>query len=185
MTSTNLTILIRPFFALLIITSIGALQQVAHAQTTKTIDRTVRSEPLHYGITFTAEAPTDSSVLGHAFIIWQKEDDSKNMSTAEAIGFYPSGDPNLLQLIFGTPGAFDTDIGTPADFKLTVLVNSDLYQAALDSKSQWEQDGKYSLLWRNCTSHVANIAQALGLKTTNGNWQNPAAYLQDLMNNNN
>jgi hypothetical protein len=88
------------------------------------IDRRVRSENHNYGLTFAAEDPSESSKYGHAFIIWQQEDDSKRMSVADAIGFYPTGEPKL---ICGTNGALESDAATLSDLKLTVLLNSDLY----------------------------------------------------------
>jgi hypothetical protein len=159
--------------------------RAAEAIEAKTIDRTVRSETRHFGITFAAEAPSDTSTFGHAFIIWQREDDEKSMSTSDAIGFYPNGDPGNLDIIFGTPGGPDTDIATFANLKLTVLVNEDLYTLALARKSEWSNDGKFRLLWSNCTTHVAAIASAIGLNTSSGSWETPLSYVRDLMGNNN
>ncbi len=159
--------------------------RAAEAVEAKTIDRTVRSEARHFCITFAAESPNDTSTFGHAFIIWQREDDENAMSTSDAIGFYPSGDPGNLDMIFGTPGGPDTDVATFANVELTVLVNEDLYTLALARKTDWSKDGKFRLLWSNCTTHVAAIASAIGLNTSSGSWETPLSYIRDLMDNNN
>jgi hypothetical protein len=172
-------------FASIALPMSGFCSTIAWAQIVKTIDRRVRSDDHLFGLTFSAEKSSDASPLGHAFILWQAEDDSKQMSTSEAIGFYPAGDADGLKLIFGTAGDLESDVGTPADYKLTVLLNADQYQSALARKTNWEQDGTYDLLWNNCTTHVADIASSIGLTTSSGNWQPPENYLQDLMNNNN
>jgi hypothetical protein len=156
-----------------------------YAVTEKTIDRRVRSEARKYGLTFAAELPSETSGSGHAFIVWQREDDAKKMSIADAIGFYPAGEPKTVTLIFGTKGELETDIATPKDLKLTVLLNADLYQRALDQKSKWQGNGQYKALWNNCTTHVADIAHAIGLTSSNGKWETPHAYVQDLINRNN
>jgi hypothetical protein len=152
--------------------------------TDKTIDRRVRSEDRNYAITFAAEAPDDSSKYGHAFIIWQQEDDAKHMSIADAIGFYPSGDPGTFNVIFGTPGALETDAGSIASRKFTVLLNRDQYLQALERKSAWQQNGRYKFLWNNCVTHVADIAKAIGLDTSSGKWVTPKDYVEDLTNRN-
>ncbi len=151
----------------------------------KTIDRTVRSENRRYGLTFVAEVPNDDSRYGHAFIVWQREDDSKRMSVADAIGFYPVGEPKDIEVLFGTAGGLETDVNTRADLKLTVLLNSDLYRAALDRKAMWMANGRYRFLWRNCTTHVAEIARSISLNSSKGTWETPQSYLKDLMDNNN
>jgi hypothetical protein len=150
----------------------------------KTIDRRVRSENHNYGLTFAAEDPSDSSNYGHAFIIWQQEDDSKRMSVPDAIGFYPTSDPGNLKLIFGTNGALETDAATTSDLKLTVLLNSDLYQRALARKASWAANGTYAFLWSNCVTHVAAVASAVGLATSGGTWETPKKYVSDLIDNN-
>ena len=157
----------------------------ARASTEKTIDRQVRSEERKYGLTFAAENQSELSQLGHAFIIWQHEDDQKLMSVSEAIGFYPTGEPDGIDLILGSPGSLESDFGTAADIKLTVLLNSDLFSKALDAKHTWEQDGSYKVFWRNCTTHVSAIAQAIGLTTSSGTWESPQSFVGDLMANNN
>jgi hypothetical protein len=158
---------------------------LAEAAATKTIDRRVRSEQRLFQLTFAAERPSDDSKYGHAFIVWEHEDDARNMSVAEAIGFYPKGDPSNFELIFGTAGGLEDDWNTVADVKLIVQVNSDLFQRALDAKHAWEGDGTYEFLWSNCTTHAASIAHAIGLVSSNGNWEKPINFLNDLMNNNN
>lgn len=158
---------------------------LAHAAE-KTIDRRLRSEARQYGLTFAAEAPTDAVPTGHAFIIWQHEDDNANMSVAEAIGFYPvDGDATAFDLIFGTDGGLLSDSQTNIDVKLTVLLNADQYQAALDAKRAWQSDGTYRAFWRNCTTHVAAIASTIGLTTSGGTWEHPLDYVNDLVANNN
>jgi hypothetical protein len=154
------------------------------AGTARTIDRRVRSENRSYGLTFAAELPSDDSLFGHAFIVWQREDDLKKMSTADAIGFYPTGEPKDIEVIFGTSGGLETDFATMADLKLTVLLNSDLYTVALDRKAKWMANGRYSLLWQNCTTHVADIAKSIGLNSSNGKWEKPQNYVADLIKNN-
>jgi hypothetical protein len=151
----------------------------------KTIDRRVRSEPRAFGLTFAAELPNDVSQSGHAFIVWQREDDAKRMSVAEAIGFYPTGEPKTFTLIFGTAGELETDISTPADLKLAVLLNNDLYQRALEQKNKWQTNGKYRALWNNCVTHVADIAHSIGLVSSDGKWETPQAYVRDLIDRNN
>jgi hypothetical protein len=163
-----------------------AILSVTHsvsAATAKTIDRRVRSERKQYGLTFAAEAPSGDSRLGHAFIVWQHEDDAANMSVADAIGFYPKDAG--LRVIFGTPGSLDSDLITASDLRLTVLLNSEQFDAAESAKSAWMADGTYQLAWRNCTTHVAAIAAAVGLTTSSGTWEYPMTYVQDLMDNNN
>jgi hypothetical protein len=151
----------------------------------KTIDRRVRSEDHAYGLTFAAELPSEFSTFGHAFIIWQSEDDAKQMSLSEAIGFYPTGDPAMLSVIFGTAGDLQSDFGKDADLKMTVLLNLDLYQRALHTKRTWQTDGRYSFLWSNCVDHVSDIAKSISLSTSLTGWITPQSYVQDLINSNN
>ena len=136
-------------------------------------------------MTFAAERPSDNSEYGHAFIVWEHEDDARKMSVAEAIGFYPKGDPSNFELIFGTAGGLEDDWSTVADLKLIVQANSDVFQRGLDAKHAWEGDGTYKFLWSNCTTHVASIAHAIGLASSDGKWKKPVNFLSDLMNNNN
>jgi hypothetical protein len=156
----------------------------ARADTNVTIDRRVRSEDRAYALTFAARPPAPGSTFGHAYIIWQREDDQKKMSVADAVGFRAVGEPNKVQLVFGVPGYLQingeaNEIGPEAKF--TVLVNSDAYQKALDRKAEWQQESSdYFALWNNCVGHVAAIAQATGLETSNGAWVTPMAYVEDL-----
>ena len=157
----------------------SAKTEIDQAVNSKTIDRRGREEDLKYAIVFAAQAP-DKSSYGHAFIIWEREDESKQMTTTDAIGFWPSGDPNTVELIFGTPGALETDANTPVDSKLVVLVDSDRYQLALNRKSEWQQNGRYKAFWQNCVSHVADVAKSIGLETSTGSWVKPQDYVHDL-----
>ncbi len=162
----------------------GTATHLTHAATKRTIDRRVRSEAGNYGLTFAAERPTTGSEYGHAFIVWQREDKFKKMSIAEAIGFYPAGEPKTVNVIFGTRGELEDDINTPKDLSLTVLLNSDLYEDALKRKAEWRANGRYSFLWHNCTIHVADIARGIGLISSSGKWETPMSYVQDLIDHN-
>jgi len=125
------------------------------------------------------------SKYGHAFIVWQQENDNNEMSVADAIGFYPSDeDANTVDLIFGTNGSLESDAAATSDLKLTVLLNSDQFRAALDRKSAWQANGRYAAFWSNCVTHVASIAVAIGLKTSTGIWQTPQSYVSDLISQN-
>ena len=134
----------------------------------KRIDRRVRTEDRNYAIVF-ASQPHDSKAgvpTGHAFIVWEREDDGKQMTVGDAIGFRCNPDCSKIEMLFGAPGVLSTDAGKPIDNKLVVLVNGDKYQTALEQKCQWEENGTYEALWRNCVSHVADIAKAIGLDTS-------------------
>jgi len=159
--------------------------QNAQALTSKTIDRRVRSEDRSYALVFAAQAPGPNSTFGHAFIVWEHGDDAKQMTVADAVGFQAAKqDATKIKKVLGLPGALLSDAGIPVDTKLTVLVNSDLYQLALDQKLQWGQ-APYEGFWQNCVVHVADIAKAIGLDTGDGKWTKPQDYVKDLSDKNN
>jgi hypothetical protein len=176
----------RALLLLLALPLLAADLQPVHADDV-TIDRRVRHEDRSYALTFAAKAPGSDSDYGHAYIIWQREDDSKQMSVADAIGFHAirEKEATKVEKVFGTPGYLKNDVGENPAIKLTVLVNSDVYQKALDRKLEWQrEDSEYYALWNNCVGHVAAIAQAVGLTTSSGNWVTPTSYLEDLTNRN-
>lgn len=145
------------------------------------IDLRVRGEDRYYALTFAIEAPSEHSGYGHAFIFWQAEDDTKHMSISDAIGFYPGGDPSAFREVFGTPGVLSSDAYTEASQKVTVILNKEQYQRALNQKTAWAKDGSYAFAWSNCVTHVANIAKSVGLNVSKGTWESPQAFMDALM----
>jgi hypothetical protein len=173
----------RAMTLLLALPLLGTGLRPMHADTNITIDRRARSEDRVYALTFAAKPPGPDSTFGHTYIIWQREDDAKQMTVADSIGFHAirEGEANKIQLIFGEPGHLKNDNAEMPVAKLTVLVNSDAYQKALDRKLEWQRENsEYYGFWNNCVSHVAAIAQAVGLDTSAGTWVTPLDYVEDL-----
>lgn len=134
----------------------------AFAAQKKTIDRRVFSEAKAYGLIFAAKNIDADWKVGHAFVVWQSEDDDAQMSRSDVIGFYPSASKKVKS-IFG-PGGVQDDAQTNIDLGLVVLVNSDRFDSARAVKDAWKSNGTYTLGWSDCVGHVDDIAATVGLK---------------------
>lgn len=129
----------------------------------KIVDKRVRSEPGEYGISFAARDEQGS--YEHAFVIWYYSDPAGNRTNRRGAGFYPTGDPSVYDLLVGgTVGKVFDDSEEKIGKQVIVLVNSDIFKAALKVESKYSND-TYRLLTNDCVSFVATVAETVpGLK---------------------
>lgn len=132
------------------------------------------------GLTFAAVGISWSSKVGHAYVIWEEEDDQARMSTSKAIGFYPKA-TLLYDVIFGGPGILKPDDERRAERKLTILVDRDDYEAAERERDSWNSDGTYQIGVSDCVDHIASIAHKLGLKVPDSTWIQPLQFMDDII----
>lgn len=126
------------------------------------IDIRTQKEPRLHAVTLAAS----SGELGHAFVIWSKEDDQRRMSTQEATGFYPNADKHHARALFGMErGRMFDDSRSKREVEAIVLVDSTAYEQARAVFQAWKKEGRYTLLLSDCTTYVGQIASAIGLKT--------------------
>jgi len=138
------------------------------------------SEPRKHGLTFAAVGISFSSRVGHAFILWEEEDNQAQMSISKGLGFYPATGNSAYEVLFGGPGVIRSDVDRVPERRLTVLVNTPVWNAALARRNQWHQSGTYQITAQNCVSHVHDIAAVLGLETPASDWTRPLTYIGDL-----
>jgi hypothetical protein len=175
----------RDHFISLSLLSMGALcggTSSPASSTRKRIDRRTRSESRAHGLIFAAKNIDEEWTVGHAFVVWQRENDDAQLSTSSAIGFWPQEGADKLQVALGGPGVLRSDHYTDVDLGLTVLVNSDAFAAAEARRQQWQHDGRYDLLWQNCVAHVGDIARTIGLTVPKTQWVFPQDFVRDLIN---
>lgn len=137
----------------------GVLIHCSAAAEVPRVDLRANNENLRQTITFSAE----SEGVGHAFIVWQKEDDQKKMTTREVLGFYPDKDKSVID--FGKPGQIMDDKRTKAEFAFIVDVDAEHYDKALRVLERWRSAGNYTLGFSDCTTFVGEVASAIGLNT--------------------
>lgn len=131
-----------------------------HGINTEYIDKRSRSEATEYAVSIAAEVGD----LGHAFIVFNKGDDTAKMTVQQTLGFYPQTDKNNYEAIFGySKGQILDDSMEKPDYKLIVLVNSEAYNAATVVLNKWSKAGNYLLGFSDCTSFVGEIGNAIGL----------------------
>ncbi|OWO89554.1 hypothetical protein B5E41_30390 [Rhizobium esperanzae] len=127
----------------------------------KYIDKKVRSESVEYAVSLAAE----DGELGHAFVIWNRGDDTTNMTIQQVVGFYPQADKSKYEAMFGSsPGEIFDDSGEKPDYVVVVSVNSDAYERARAVFEKWKSSGNYLLGFSDCTTFAAEIGGAIGLK---------------------
>lgn len=132
------------------------------AAETVRLDMRNKSEAREHAVTFVAQA----GELGHAFVIWNKEDDSKKMTTNEALGFYPGAEKDKLEAKWGFgDGQIANDSGEKGDYYLVVTVNTDQFDSSRAVLEAWQKKGNYLLLFSDCTTFAGEVARSLGLKT--------------------
>ncbi|MGL4421491.1 MAG: hypothetical protein ACRCZF_12550, partial [Gemmataceae bacterium] len=125
-----------------------------------------------------------SGPVGHAFIIFGREDEKKKMSIIEAFGFYPQEGTKPL---FGTvPGELANEMmkeGTKDDVRLILKVDDAQFDAVEKVRAEWaKKDLDYKLLKQNCISFTAAAAKALNLKVEeNPQAQLPVAFMKKLI----
>ena len=126
---------------------------------TKIVDKRVRSEPGEYGIAFAARDEQGS--YEHAFVVWYYSDPIGKRTNRRGAGFYPTGDPDAYDLLVGgTEGKVFDDSKQKIAKQIIVLVNSDVFEAALKVESEYS-NGTYRLLTNDCASFVATVAETV------------------------
>ena len=126
----------------------------------------------NYYLVFMARGPVPP---GHAFVMWGREDDEKQMSTFKAFGLYPDSD-NELKIVFGeVPGEikdeWQSDKMSDITHRLIVKVNKAAYQKSLQVKRKWETNfqeteistNTYELIKKDCVTFASDIARSIGL----------------------
>lgn len=119
-----------------------------------------------YYVIFCARV-SEGAGVGHAFILWGKEDNTAMMSSNEAYGFYPE---TGTKAVFGSvPGQLRDEIAKNAvdamknvTSMLYVRVNQDDFTSSKSLFSQWETTD-YSLYLKNCISFTRAVAQRIEL----------------------
>lgn len=110
-------------------------------------------------------ATTDGPV-GHAFIAYIREDNGRQQTVVDGIwGFYPVSRVDMAKgfLVGEVPGEIRSDFLTRPDYGLTVQVNQQEYERALQIRNRWT-NSIYQLTERDCISFVIEVANSLSHK---------------------
>ncbi|MBI4538911.1 MAG: hypothetical protein HY704_05295 [Gemmatimonadetes bacterium] len=139
-----------------------------------------------------------SGAVGHAFVVWGREDASENMSVFDgAYGLWPRTSVSWTEAVFGTVpaeiyeefGIDGTGGGTPGGIArtmdlITVRVDRDVYERSRRVLRARQRDvgGNYQLLVRDCVTFLREVADVLGLELPYRMfaWR-PTGYVQQMI----
>jgi len=121
---------------------------------------------------------------GHAYVVWGVEDNTRQMSYAEAWGLHP--DSQLQALTLGmVPGEMrDDGLNTSGYNRLIVQVDKSVYDSAHQKMQDWANQRTYQLLTHDCLSFTIDIATIANLNVPDrtGFDNIPWNYLVSLIN---
>ena len=123
------------------------------------IDKRVRSESQEYGVVFSAYG----GEFGHSFVTTVWGDDVQRATLQRGVGFYPGDSDKDLKVAFGGEGVLVDDTWKRGEVVLSVLVNKEAFDRATAVIAEWERPRPYFLVISDCTTLVAQVAEAVGL----------------------
>ena len=142
------------------------------------VDQRVRTEPQEYAVVFSAY----DGEFGHAFVTLVWGDAVQNATLQRGVGFYPGDSDKSLKLAFGGQGSLQDDTWQSAEVILSVLLNKEKYDAAISVLDQWEKPTPYFLGLSDCTTFVADVAEAIGINRPSRVFAPyPIDYLRELV----
>jgi len=129
-----------------------------------------------YRITIYGDAPSGGGVykanpvtkniedVGHSFVTFTKEN-TDGTAVNQTMGFYPSSTATVT-----TPsrGVMYDDSRHSYDVGVSVIVNKDVFDYALDYARQTAEGADYHILDYNCTSFAVGVGQRIGLNIPTG-----------------
>jgi hypothetical protein len=132
-------------------------------------------------LVFCARESPGVRLPGHAFIVWARDDDTRQMCVAEAYGFYPKTGKG----VFGpVPSEISNEAlkkGGPRSCLLIVKVDERQYQEAEQIRRRWSEQGDFELARRDCISFSDAVASSLKLARPNrSDSLLPHAYIKKL-----
>lgn len=120
-----------------------------------------------YAVALAAQRARTPEDLGHAFVVWYKEDSSASASISYATGFYPHSEDSKkdYSLILQTSkGKVYDDSRSKRDIQLIVTISEDRYRASQKVLERWKDPGKrYGILLNDCVSFAQEVAKSIGL----------------------
>lgn len=125
----------------------------------------------------------DNTLVGHAFVVWGKEDDVAKASSQAAFGFYPEGGSKT---VFGTvPGTIAAEGFTESvkfiSDRLIVTVDKKSWDDTAKLREQWKTSD-YNLFEKNCIHFTEAVAVKAGLKVPETKaLEKPAAFMKRLI----
>jgi hypothetical protein len=144
-------------------------------------------------IVFAARA----GVPGHAFVLWAMEDRTRQMTTVDAFGFYPTvhGPNAAASMVVGTvPGALRDEIQkrqdegcctwSQPDVVAAFEVDKDVYDRTSAVRAAWNaNESRYQLAEKDCVTFVADVGKAMGISMPDRGAFNshPIGYMKSLL----
>jgi hypothetical protein len=128
----------------------------------------------------------DKEGLGHAFVIWAKEDDKRQLSAEKAFGFYPKEGEGKKAFFGDVKGKLVNEAmqrGGKALFNhppFDVQVNEKAWNESQRRMNDWKTS-EYNLFGRNCTHFVYDVASDLGVFTKKPDAEFPSVFLSRLI----
>lgn len=120
-----------------------------------------------YSVAFAAEKSRTPEELGHAFVVWYKEDANANASISNAAGFYPQTDhakKDFSLVLQTSKGKVYDDAQSRRDIQLIVTVSEEKYKDSLKVLERWKDSKKrYGILLNDCVSFAQEVATSIGL----------------------
>lgn len=120
-----------------------------------------------YSVAFAAEKSRAPEELGHAFVVWYKEDANANASLSNAAGFYPQTDQakkDFSLVLQTSKGKVFDDAQSKRDIQLIVTVSEETYKNSLKVLERWKDSKKrYGILLNDCVSFAQEVAISIGL----------------------
>ncbi len=136
------------------------------AEQIKELDARVSADGASSHFVVFAARKTPGVGVGHAFVVWGKEDQAQAMSSQKAFGFYPSA---LGQALLGldVPGdvineATKPPYGALLTARLIVRVGKAEFDSSQREIATWDTSD-YNLYGRNCVSFAHAVAKDIGL----------------------
>jgi len=174
--------MLKKYFICAILTMAFALllSLAAIAKEVRIDKRNASSEHRHV-LVFCGLEPTDSFV-GHAFVVWGKEDSSKQVSWSQAFGFYPETAKAGAKSMFGpVPGEIrDDGVNCPDGSnvrRLFVDVSPDAFDKSLGILEAWKSktgSDSYQLVLSDCTTFALEVGKSIDLKIPDRSWAESA-----------
>lgn len=111
------------------------------------------------------------SLGGHAYAGWGREDAAQQRSYASVYGLYPKEDAmGKWSLIIGSiPGEIREGLERDIGARLICRVSQRTYSEAQNVRTNYQSAASYQLLYNDCTTFIADVAKAVGLKTPDRN----------------
>jgi hypothetical protein len=116
----------------------------------------------HYLVFCSRDSP-GSRLPGHSFIVWAKDDESKQMCSMEAYGFYPEEGKGVFGPVPSEISNETLKKGGDRSCLLIVKVDEKQYQEAEKIRRKWSEQGDFELAKRDCVSFSDAVASSLNL----------------------